>query len=133
METRFGMWTDLLLRPSQRLRFLLRWVIQKLVDGLVIDVFPFRAHSLRDFLLKPSRDLLGRPAQLQFLKHKAPKRWAMAQEIFLVGVALSCFGSLVRLDGAIDTIDFVSFQLRRNARWTSAEPSCHLPNRDPTS
>jgi hypothetical protein len=39
----------------------------------------------------------------------------VAQEIFLMGVALSCFGSSVGLDGAIDTIDFVSFQLRRNA------------------
>jgi hypothetical protein len=47
-------------------------------------------------------------------KYKALKGGAVAQEIFLVGVALSCFGSLVRLDGAIDPIDFVSFQLLRN-------------------
>jgi hypothetical protein len=52
----------------------LRWVIQKLVDGLVIDVFPFRPHSLSDLLLESSGDLLGRPAQIQFLKDKAPKR-----------------------------------------------------------
>jgi hypothetical protein len=48
----------------------LRWVIQKLVDGLVIDVFPFRPHSLSDLLLESSGDLLGRPAQIQFLKDK---------------------------------------------------------------
>jgi hypothetical protein len=93
---------------------LLLWVIEKLVDGLVIDVFPFRAYSLSDLLLESSGDLLGRPAQLQFLKYKALKGGTAAQEIFLVGVALSCLGSLVRLDGAIDTIDFVSFQLLRN-------------------
>jgi hypothetical protein len=94
---------------------LLCWVIQKLVDGLVIDVFPFGAYSLRDFLLESSGDLLGRPAQLQLLKDKAPKGGAVAQEIFLVGVALSCFGSLVGFNGAIDTISLVSFQLRSNA------------------
>jgi hypothetical protein len=94
---------------------LLLWVIEKLVDGLVIDVFSFRAHSLLDFLLESSGDLLGRPAQLQFLQHKVPKRWAVGQEIFLVGVALACCGGLVGLDGAIDPIDFVSFQLLRNA------------------
>ncbi len=93
---------------------LLRWVIEKLVDGLVIDVFPFGAYSLSNLPLESSRDLLGRPTQLQFLQHKVPKRWAVGQEIFLVGVALSCLCSLVRLDGAIDPIDFVSFQLRRN-------------------
>ena len=58
---------------------LLRWVIEKLVDGLVIDVFSFRAHSLSDLLLESSGDLLGRPAQLQFLQHKVPKHWAVAQ------------------------------------------------------
>src|SRR5918999_3403480 len=94
---------------------LLRWVIEKLVDGLVIDVFPFRAYSLSDFLLESSGDLLGGPAQLQFLKDKALKGGAVAQEIFLVGVALSCFGSLVGLNGAIDPINLVSFQLRSNA------------------
>ena len=81
----------------------------------MIHIFPFRAHSLRDFFLESSGDLLGGPAQLQFLKYKAPKGRAVAQEIFLVGVALSCLGSLVCLDGAIDTIDLVSSQLRRNA------------------
>jgi hypothetical protein len=58
---------------------LLRWVIEKLVDGLVIDVFPFGAYSLNDLLLESSRDLLGGPAQLQLLKDKALKRWAVAQ------------------------------------------------------
>src|ERR687896_1386628 len=38
---------------------LLRWVIQKLVDGLVIDVFLFWGYSLSDFLLESSGDLLG--------------------------------------------------------------------------
>ena len=52
---------------------------QKLVDGLVIDVFPFWAYSLSDFLLESSGDLLGGPAQLQFLQHKVPKRGALAQ------------------------------------------------------
>jgi hypothetical protein len=85
-----------------------------LVDGLVVHVFPFRAHSLVDLLLEPSGDLLGGPAQLQFLKYKTPKGWAVAQEIFLVGVALSCFGSLVGFNGAIDTINLVPFQLLRN-------------------
>ena len=98
-----------------RLLIFLCWVIEKLVDGLVIDVFPFGVYSLRDFLLESSGDLLGGPAQLQFLKHKVPKRWVATQKIFLVGVTLSCFGSLVCFDGAIDTIDFVSFQLLRNA------------------
>jgi hypothetical protein len=93
----------------------LRWVIQKLVDGLVIYVFPFRAYSLHDFLLESSGDLLGGPAQLQFLQHKVPKHWVATQEIFLVRVALSCFGSLVGLDGAIATINLVSFQLHSNA------------------
>ena len=97
------------------LLLLLCWVIQKLVDGLVIHVFPFRAHSLRDSLLESSGDLLGRPAQLQFLQHKVPKHWVATQEIFLVRVALSCFSSLVGLDGAIDPINPVSFQLLRNA------------------
>jgi hypothetical protein len=82
-----------------------------LVDGLVVHVFPFRAHSLLDFLLESSGDLLGRPAQLQFIKDKLPKGWAVAQEIFLVGVTLPCFGSLVCFDGAIDPINLVSFQL----------------------
>ena len=81
----------------------------------MIDVFPFRAYSLSDLLLESSGDLLGRPAQLQLLKDKAPQGGAVAQEIFLVGVALACFGSLVGLDGAIDTINLVSFQLLRNA------------------
>ena len=94
---------------------LLLWVIEKLVDGLVIDVFSFGAHSLSDLLLESSGDLLGRPAQLQFLQHKASKGGAAAQEIFLVGVALPCLGSLVGLDGAIDPISLVPFQLLRNA------------------
>jgi hypothetical protein len=94
---------------------LLLWVIEKLVDGLVIDVFSFRAYSLSDFLLESSGDLLGGPAQLQFLKDKAQQGGALTQEIFLVGVALACCGGLVGLDGAIDPIDFVSFQLLRNA------------------
>ena len=89
---------------------MLRWIIEKLVDGLVIDVFLFRAHSLLDFLLESSGDLLGRPAQLQFLQHKGPKGWAVGQEIFLVGVTLPCLCSLVGLDGAIDPISLVSFQ-----------------------
>jgi hypothetical protein len=95
-------------------------------------IFLFRPHSLRDFPLESSGDLLGGPALLQFLQHKVPKGGTAAQEIFLVGVALSCFGSSVGLNGAIDPINPVSFQLLRNARWTSAEPSGHLPNRDPT-
>src|ERR671914_542462 len=98
-----------------RLLIFLCWVIEKLVDGLVIDVFPFGVYSLRDFLLESSGDLLGGPAQLQFLKHKVPKRWVVAQEIFLVGVALPCFCSSGCLDGAIDTIDLVSSQLLSNA------------------
>jgi hypothetical protein len=81
----------------------------------VIDVFSSRAYSLLDFLLESSGDLLGGPAQLQFLQHKVPKPWAVAQEIFLVGVALACFGSLVGLDGAVDPINLVPFQLLRNA------------------
>ena len=81
----------------------------------MIDVFPFWAHSLVDFLLESSGDLLGGPAQLQLLKDKALKSWAVGQEIFLVGVALPCLGGLVGLDGAIDPIDFVSFQLLSNA------------------
>jgi hypothetical protein len=97
------------------LLLLLLWIIEKLVDGLVIDVFPFRAHSLVDLLLESSGDLLGGPAQLQFLQHKAPQGWALTQEIFLVGVALSCFSSLVGFNGARDTINLVSFQLRSNA------------------
>ena len=96
------------------LLLLLLWVIEKLVDGLVIDVFPFRAYSLSDFLLESSGDLLGRPAQLQFLKYKALKGGTAAQEIFLVGVALVCFGSLVGFNGAIDAIDLVSSQFLRN-------------------
>ena len=71
--------------------------------------------DLVDLLLESSGDLLGGPAQLQFLQHKAPQGWALTQEIFLVAVALLCFGSLVDLDGAIDTISLVSFQLLRNA------------------
>jgi hypothetical protein len=97
------------------LLLLLLWVIEKLVDGLVIDVFPFRAYSLSDLSLESSGDLLGRPAQLQFLQHKVPKGGTVAQEIFLVAVALACFGSLVGLGGAIDPISPVSFQLLRNA------------------
>jgi hypothetical protein len=38
-----------------------------------------------------------------------------AQEIFLVGVALSCRSGLVGLNGAIDPINLVPFQLLRNA------------------
>ena len=94
---------------------LLRWVIEKLVDGLVIDVFPFRAYSLSDLLLESSGDLLGGPAQLQLLQDKASKSLAVAQQIFLVGVTLLCFSSLVGLDGAIDPINLVSFQLLSNA------------------
>src|SRR5919106_6569573 len=92
---------------------LLRWVIQKLVDGLVIDVFPFRAYSLSDLLLESSGDLLWGPAQLQLLKDKASKSLAVAQQIFLVGVTLPCLCSLVGFNGAIDTINLVSFQLLR--------------------
>jgi hypothetical protein len=33
---------------------------------------------------------------------------------YLVGVALSCFGSLVGFNGAIDTMNLVLFQLLRN-------------------
>ena len=94
---------------------LLLWVIQKLVDGLVIDVFSFRAYSLSDLLLESSGDLLGGPAQLQLLQDKASKSLAVAQQIFLVGVTLPCFSSLVGLDGAIDPINLVSFQLLSNA------------------
>jgi hypothetical protein len=36
-------------------------------------------------------------------------------QIFLVGVTLPYFSSLVGLDGAIDTINLVSFQLLSNA------------------
>ena len=94
---------------------LLLWVIQKLVDGLVIDVFSFRAYSLSDLLLESSGDLLRRPAQLQFLQHKAQQGGALTQEVFLVGMALSCCGSLVSFNGAIDPINLVSFQLLSNA------------------
>jgi hypothetical protein len=85
-----------------------------LVDGLVIDVFPFRAYSLTDLLLESSRDLLGGPTQLQLLQDKVPKRWTVAKEIFLVGVTLPHFGGLVGFNGAIDTINPVPFQLLRN-------------------
>jgi hypothetical protein len=37
---------------------LLLWVIQKLVDGLVIRLFTFEVYSLSDFLLESSGDLL---------------------------------------------------------------------------
>ena len=62
---------------------LLLWVIQKLVDGLVIDVFSFRAYSLSDFLLESSGDLLGGPAQLQLLKYKVPN-WLTTRQFGLV-------------------------------------------------
>jgi hypothetical protein len=86
-----------------------------LVDGLVIDVFPVGAYSLSNLLLESSGDLLGRPAQLQFLQHKAQQGGALTQEVFLVGMALSCCGSLVGFNGAIDPINLVPLQLRRNA------------------
>jgi hypothetical protein len=55
--------------------------IEKLVDGLVIGIFPFGAYSLTDLLLEPSGDLLGRPAQLQLLKDKAQQGGTAASEI----------------------------------------------------
>src|SRR5918992_1975010 len=94
---------------------LLLWVIQKLVDGLVIDVAFLRAAAFPDLLFEPACYLLGRPAKLQLLKDKASKSLAVAQQIFLVGVTLPCFSSLVGLDGAIDPINLVSFQLLSNA------------------
>jgi hypothetical protein len=60
------------------LLILLRWVIEKLVDGLVIDLFSFGAYSLSDLLFESSGDLLGGPAQLQLLKDKASKSRAVA-------------------------------------------------------